>query len=67
MRVQEAYRAQWRSFNDKVDIMVVFTITDAIGYAKHIGDRYHGALTLITGSLRLVGGALSILESETSD
>lgn len=61
---QQAYMAQWRSLDAKADISAVATITEAIESAKHFGCRYDGALTLVTGSLCLVGGALSILELE---
>lgn len=66
LNIQEAYKAQWQSFDGKADITVVPTITEALALAKNIGYRSNGALTLITGSLRLVGGALSILEPEIS-
>jgi folylpolyglutamate synthase len=58
--------AQWRSLDVKSDITVVQTITEAIDFAKTIGCHHNGAFVLITGSLRLVGGALSILEPENS-
>lgn len=58
--------AQWKSLDARADVMVLRIITEAIESAEEIGHRYNGALVLVTGSLRLVGGALSILEPENS-
>lgn len=66
LNTQYAYMAQWKRLDAKADITVVRTIAEAIEFAKNTGHYCKGALMLVTGSLRLVGGALSILEPGNS-
>ena len=56
------YIQAWKSVDPLVEITVEPTIEGALNLARKIGDRGHGSQTLITGSLYLVGGALSILQ-----
>ena len=38
------------------------TIEGALNYGKRIGEQHDGMETLVTGSLHLIGGALSLLQ-----
>ena len=51
----------WQELDSEVDVISERTIEGALNSAKSIGDRGHGVQILITGSLHLVGGALSLL------
>lgn len=59
---ESEYTQAWRSVDPLVEITVEPTIEGALNLARSIGDRGEGAQILITGSLYLVGGALSILQ-----
>ena len=56
------YIQAWRNVDSDVEISIEPTIEGALNLARKIGDRGRGSQTLITGSLYLVGGALSILQ-----
>lgn len=64
--IQESYKTQWITLNSKAQVTVQSTVTEALQHAKQIGAQHNGAQVLITGSLRLVGAALHILESTQS-
>ncbi|KAI9736733.1 MAG: hypothetical protein M1834_000937 [Cirrosporium novae-zelandiae] len=57
---QERYANIWKSIDPKAEISLERTIEGALKLAKMIGDQGNGMQTLITGSLHLVGGALSL-------
>ena len=57
------YIQAWQSVHPLVDMHVEPTIEGALNLARQIGNQNgNGTQTLITGSLYLVGGALSILQ-----
>ena len=60
--MESEYITAWKSVDSLVDITVEPTIEGALNLACKIGDQGNGMQTLITGSLYLVGGALSILQ-----
>ena len=63
LQVQENYAQVWRKFDPKANILIEPSIRGALQQARRIGDLDGGAMqTLITGSLYLVGGALSFLD-----
>jgi hypothetical protein len=65
--LQERFEKKWRELDDfDVDIQVYPTISQAIDYVRLLGEGDDGGgrevSVLITGSVRLVGAALSVLE-----
>ena len=60
--MESEYTKAWKSVDPLVDIVVEPTIEGALNLARKIGDQGNGMQTLVTGSLYLVGGALSILQ-----
>ena len=64
--MRDAYISAWKSVDPAVEISVEETIEGALNLAREIGERENGVQTLITGSLYLVGGALSLLERKES-
>ncbi|KAL9119551.1 MAG: hypothetical protein Q9187_003896 [Circinaria calcarea] len=67
LEVQERYAEIWRTIDPDAEISLERTIEGALNLARRIGDRGNGMQTLVTGSLHLVSGALSLLEPNTSD
>ncbi len=63
--VQKDYAEAWKNIDPNVEISIEPTIEGALNLARRIGHRNNGMQTLVTGSLYLVGGALSLLEPET--
>lgn len=65
--MQKQFAAKWKSLDPRVSVAVVSSIEEALDYAKNLakGDGKE-AQALITGSLHLVGGALSVLEGATA-
>ncbi|KAH7412583.1 putative tetrahydrofolylpolyglutamate synthase [Cadophora sp. MPI-SDFR-AT-0126] len=60
---QQNYATIWRKIQPDTSISFQPTIKGALELARKIGE-YHGSVqTLITGSLHLVGGALSLLQT----
>lgn len=55
------YSELWKNLDPQTKVSKNPTIEGALKLAKGIGDREGGMLTLVTGSLHLVGGALNIL------
>ncbi|KAI0976768.1 tetrahydrofolylpolyglutamate synthase [Xylaria arbuscula] len=65
LTAQHAFAAKWAALDPTAKITVVPTIEDAINHVRGLGASVGEKQTvqaLITGSLHLVGGALSILE-----
>ncbi|MCJ1415421.1 hypothetical protein MMC32_001753 [Xylographa parallela] len=62
---QSDYGIVWKAINPEVEFSIKPTIEEALELAREIGNRGRGTQTLVTGSLYLVGGALTILESNT--
>ena len=61
---ESEYTQAWRSVDPHMEISIEPTIEGALNRARKIGDGGCGCQTLITGSLYLVGGALSILQPD---
>ena len=59
--LQQQYINAWTEFQPRALVSVEPTVQGALSLAK-ASDQGKGILTLITGSLYLVGGALRILE-----
>ncbi|KAL8725125.1 MAG: hypothetical protein Q9181_006537 [Wetmoreana brouardii] len=64
--LQKDYIEAYRRIEPNVDISVEPTIEGAMHLAKDIGTRDSGMQTLVTGSLYLTGGALRLLEKNTT-
>lgn len=67
--VQETYVKAWKSIDPDVGgVSIEPTIEGALNLARKLGDQdSNGMQTLITGSLYLVGGALSFLQPNPPD
>lgn len=59
--LQQQYADAWREYQPDTHISFEPTVEGALNLAKD-ADQGLGVLTLITGSLYLVGGALRLLE-----
>lgn len=73
LTLQKQFAAKWKSLDAKASTVVVPSIEEALEYVKTLatsnGDKteaWEEAQALITGSLHLVGGALSVLEGATT-
>ncbi|KAI1822595.1 tetrahydrofolylpolyglutamate synthase [Xylaria intraflava] len=65
LTAQHRFAEKWAALDPGAKVAVVPTIEEAINYMRNLGASVSGGQTiqvLITGSLHLVGGALSILE-----
>ncbi|KAI1752172.1 tetrahydrofolylpolyglutamate synthase [Xylaria castorea] len=65
LTAQRGFADRWASLDPKANITVVPTIEDAINHVRGLGASVgegQAVQAFITGSLHLVGGALSILE-----
>ncbi|KAF4504332.1 hypothetical protein G6O67_008494 [Ophiocordyceps sinensis] len=63
MTVQRRLAERWSELDPDATVMVMFTIEEALSHAMYLGrDTGESVLAYVTGSLHLVGGALSILE-----
>ncbi|KAI2641079.1 tetrahydrofolylpolyglutamate synthase [Xylaria nigripes] len=65
LTAQRGFAQTWAALDPSAKIAVVPTIEEAIDHMRNIGtsvDKEQKLQVLITGSLHLVGGALSILE-----
>jgi hypothetical protein len=62
MRLEE----KWKKFNPGAEVQVAKTIHEAIKYAKDYGSQRRGLHTLATGDFHMVGGILTILNSDRS-
>jgi hypothetical protein len=60
--LQDVYSAIWKRAQPDTNILFEPTIQGALEVARKIGKEHGGMQSLITGSLRLVGGALSLLQ-----
>ncbi|MCJ1377182.1 hypothetical protein MMC17_000274 [Xylographa soralifera] len=63
---QQDYAEVWKAISPEVEFSVKPTIEEALERAREIGKRGRGMQTLVTGSLYLVGGTLSLLESKNT-
>ncbi|KAL2157172.1 hypothetical protein VTH06DRAFT_6393 [Thermothelomyces fergusii] len=63
MTQQRVFADRWKQLDPSANIMLIPTIEEAINTARSLATGDHKVQALITGSLHLVGGALSILES----
>uniref|UniRef100_A0A093XZ96 tetrahydrofolate synthase n=2 Tax=Talaromyces marneffei PM1 TaxID=1077442 RepID=A0A093XZ96_TALMA len=59
--VRTAYATRWEQLDPKPGLYVEPTIEDALALARDIAVEKEGLDVLVTGSLHLVGGALSLL------
>ncbi|KAK7984992.1 methionine-synthesizing 5- methyltetrahydropteroyltriglutamate--homocysteine methyltransferase [Apiospora saccharicola] len=65
LTAQHQFAEKWSSLDPKTKVVVLPTIEEAINYVRTVSEGVSEGETvqaLITGSLHLVGGALSILE-----
>ncbi|KAF3936553.1 hypothetical protein ABW19_dt0202585 [Dactylella cylindrospora] len=56
------YSEIWEKIDPDAVVVRQNSIEEALDFARDIGDKHNGMETLITGSLHLVGGALSLLK-----
>jgi folylpolyglutamate synthase len=61
LTVQKAFAAKWSELDEKANVVVMPSIEEAIDYVRALQDK-DGVSGFITGSLHLIGGALSVLE-----
>jgi folylpolyglutamate synthase/dihydropteroate synthase len=61
-QVLKDYATRWRDLDQTASVSITETIEEALDLARKIGSGDSGMQTLVTGSLHLVGGALSVLE-----
>ncbi|KAI1334104.1 FolC bifunctional protein [Xylariaceae sp. FL0016] len=65
LTAQRAFAERWSSLDPSGKVIILPTIEEAISYVRSLGECSENGDTvqvLVTGSLHLVGGALSILE-----
>lgn len=64
LSVQHALANTWSEIDPSTKVEVVRTIEEAIGIARRIAaEEKEEVMTLVTGSLHLVGGAIEVLET----
>jgi len=66
MPSQDIYTEIWKRTQPATSILFEPTIQGAMELARKIGREHGGMQTLVTGSLRLVGGALGLLGSQAT-
>jgi folylpolyglutamate synthase len=66
MPSRDVYSAIWKRTQPNANILFEPTIQGALEIARKIGKEHGSMQTLITGSLRLVGGALGLLQPYVS-
>ena len=65
--IQQRYATFWRyEIHSSATISLERTVEGALRLARRIGEQGNGMQTLVTGSLHLVGGALCLLEANTT-
>ena len=62
--LQQRYVETWNAFDPKARVSTERSIEGALDKAREIGRLQFAVQTLLTGSLHLVSGALSLLASE---
>ena len=65
LTVQNAFADKWRTLDPSANVMAIHSIEEALNTARGLVKTLKEGETvqaLVTGSLHLVGGALSILE-----
>lgn len=65
--LQEDYIEAYRCIDPDAHISIEPTIEGALNLAREFGNRDNGMQALVTGSLRLIGGALRLLEENTEE
>lgn len=66
MKVQNQLARTWKQIDPRTDVKVVKTIEEAVGLVRKLADTKQDGddvMTLVTGSLHLVGGFLEVLET----
>jgi len=63
--IQESCIQLWRTVDSKATVFCERRFEDALGRARELGKQKNNMQALVTGSLRLVGGALCLLERDT--
>ncbi|KAB8278936.1 Mur ligase [Aspergillus minisclerotigenes] len=64
LTLQKELAATWHDLDPSTEVVAIYSIEEAIEYVRNISGRIGETRALVTGSFRLVGGALSILEGE---
>jgi hypothetical protein len=54
----------WKTFDKHPRVHVIETIEDAVDFSRTLGTKDNKAMVFVTGSLRLVGGVLTVQETE---
>lgn len=66
MSVQRIFAEKWRTLDPSAQISLIPTIQEALDHvrslSKDLKEDDHSVQAFVTGSLHLVGGALSVLE-----
>jgi folylpolyglutamate synthase len=61
--IQKLYAETWKTLDPNAHVSIQPTIHDALELAKQIGDEAHGMQTLVTGTTRLIGSVLAIMNA----
>ncbi|GMF69473.1 unnamed protein product [Aspergillus oryzae] len=64
LTLQKELAATWHDLDPSTEVVALYSIEEAIEYVRNISGHIGETRALVTGSFRLVGGALSILEGE---
>lgn len=64
LRIQRAMADMWKTFDKHPRVHVIETIEDAVDFSRTLGTKDNKAMVFVTGSLRLVGGVLTVQETE---
>jgi folylpolyglutamate synthase/dihydropteroate synthase len=63
MATQHRFAERWSELDPGSKVLVLPTIEEAVSFARQLGSGHDETVqVLITGSLHLVGGALSVIE-----
>ncbi|KAE8413856.1 Mur ligase [Aspergillus pseudocaelatus] len=64
LTLQKELADTWHSLDPSTKVVALYSIEEAVEYVRNISGHIGETRALVTGSFRLVGGALSILEEE---
>jgi folylpolyglutamate synthase len=56
----------WKTLDKHAQVHVVATIEDAVDFGRTLGTEDNKAMVFVTGSLRLVGGVLTVQETKST-
>ncbi|KAF8242732.1 FolC bifunctional protein [Wilcoxina mikolae CBS 423.85] len=66
LQVQRSMADMWKTLDNHAQLHVMDTIEDAVNFGRELGTADNKAMVFVTGSLRLVGGVLTVQETTSS-